>query len=71
MSADNKQTSANNGEKMTIQSENGFELESNWEERCDSFDNMGLKEDLLRGIYGYGFERPSMIQQKAIVPLIK
>ena len=72
MSADNKQTSANNGEKMTVHSmENGFELESNWEERCDSFDNMGLKEDLLRGIYGYGFERPSMIQQKAIVPLIK
>lgn len=72
MSADNKQTSANNGgEKMTVTAENGFELESNWEERCDSFDNMGLKEDLLRGIYGYGFERPSMIQQKAIVPLIK
>ena len=32
-----------------------------------SFDNMNLKEDLLRGIYAYGYERPSVIQQKAIV----
>lgn len=22
-----------------------------------SFDNMGLKEELLRGLYGYGFEK--------------
>jgi translation initiation factor 4A len=31
---------------------------------------MGLKEELLRGIYSYGFERPSAIQQKAIKPII-
>eukprot|EP01105_Mastigella_eilhardi_P000597 TRINITY_DN1069_c0_g1_i2.p2 TRINITY_DN1069_c0_g1~~TRINITY_DN1069_c0_g1_i2.p2 ORF type:complete len:417 (+),score=136.68 TRINITY_DN1069_c0_g1_i2:142-1251(+) len=30
---------------------------------------MGLKEDLLRGIYGYGYEKPSAIQQRAIQPL--
>jgi len=35
----------------------------------DNFDKMNLKESLLRGIYGYGFEYPSIIQQKAI-PLI-
>jgi ATP-dependent helicase YprA (DUF1998 family) len=35
-----------------------------------SFDKMGLKEPLLRGIYGYGFERPSAIQQRAIRPII-
>jgi len=29
---------------------------------------MGLKEDLLRGIYAFGFEKPSAIQQRAIVP---
>jgi translation initiation factor 4A len=40
-------------------------------EKVDSFDNMGLREELLRGIYSYGFERPSAIQQKAIVPTIK
>jgi len=36
-----------------------------------SFDSMGLKEDLLRGIYAYGFEKPSAIQQRAIKPAIQ
>jgi len=36
-----------------------------------SFDAMNLPEDLLRGVYGYGFERPSIIQQLAIVPMSK
>ena len=35
-----------------------------------SFDEMNLKGLLLRGIYGYGYERPSNIQQKAIVPIL-
>ena len=34
------------------------------------FDSMGLDEELLRGIYGYGYEMPSSIQQRAIKPLI-
>jgi len=40
-------------------------------EVCPTFGNMGLREDLLRGIYAYGFERPSAIQQRAIVPVTK
>ena len=36
----------------------------------ESFDQMNLKETILRGIYAFGFEKPSLIQQKAIVPLI-
>jgi len=36
-----------------------------------TFDSMGLREDLLRGIYAYGFEKPSAIQQRAIIPIIK
>lgn len=36
-----------------------------------SFDKMGLKEDLLRGIYAYGFEKPSAIQQRAITPILQ
>ena len=36
-----------------------------------SFEAMGLKEELLRGIYHYGFERPSSIQQRAILPILK
>lgn len=51
----------------------------------NSFDDMGLKEDLVRGIYAYSkrnifskltangidFEKPSAIQQRAIGPIIK
>ncbi|XP_040565892.1 eukaryotic initiation factor 4A-I [Lepeophtheirus salmonis] len=46
-------------------------IECNWFEICESFDDMNLKEDLLRGIYSFGFEKPSAIQQRAIVPCIK
>jgi hypothetical protein len=50
-----------------------------------SFEDMGLREDLLRGIYAYGiftsktqrilknfvgFEKPSAIQQRAILPVV-
>merc|ERR1712230_280497 len=45
--------------------------ESNWNEACATFDDMNLKEDLLRGIYAYGFEKPSTIQQRGIVPIVK
>lgn len=34
-----------------------------------TFDEMSLSEGLLRGIYGHGFEKPSQIQQKGIVPV--
>ena len=46
-------------------------METNWEQSVDTFDELGLKPELLRGIYGYGFEKPSAIQQKAILPIIK
>lgn len=36
----------------------------------DSFDDMGLPDGLLRGIYSYGFEKPSAIQQRAIMPIL-
>jgi len=28
---------------------------------CTSFDKMGLKEDLLRGVFAYGFNKPSAV----------
>lgn len=34
-----------------------------------TFDEMNLPDNLLRGVYGFGFERPSVIQSKAIVPI--
>jgi len=33
------------------------------------FEDMNLKEDLIRGIYHFGFEKPSAIQQRAIRPI--
>ena len=39
---------------------------------CDinSWEDLDIPRDLLRGIYAYGFERPSPIQRKAIVPIM-
>lgn len=72
------------------------QIESNYDETVDSFDEMSLRSELLRGtlrrphihadtvanpvkanttfitgVYAYGFERPSAIQQRAIMPVIK
>lgn len=40
-------------------------------ESISSFDYMELDDNLLRGIYAYGFEAPSPIQQKSIIPVYK
>ena len=37
----------------------------------NSWEDLEISSDLLRGIYSYGFERPSPIQSKAIVPIMK
>jgi translation initiation factor 4A len=40
------------------------------EKNVEKWDDLNLRENLLRGIYGYGFEFPSEIQKKAILPMI-
>ncbi|KAK3429698.1 hypothetical protein EUGRSUZ_E01185 [Eucalyptus grandis] len=40
-------------------------------EAVSSFDSMGLSDDVLRGIYGHGFDKPSAIQQRAVVPIVR
>ena len=35
----------------------------------ETFDEMNLNRNLLKGVYSYGFEKPSNIQQRAIIPL--
>jgi superfamily II DNA/RNA helicase len=35
-----------------------------------TFEEMNLDDNLLRGIYSYGFEKPSTIQSQAIVPIL-
>ena len=36
----------------------------------NSWDELEISTDLLRGIYSYGFEKPSPIQKRAIKPLV-
>lgn len=38
---------------------------------CNSFDDMGLPEALLRGVFAHGFEKPSAIQAAAIIPIAR
>lgn len=35
------------------------------------FEEMNLKEDLLRGMFSYGFKKPSAIQQRFVVPFVE
>ncbi|OAG29581.1 ATP-dependent RNA helicase [Nematocida displodere] len=37
---------------------------------AEAFDAMGLRVDILKGIYGMGYEKPSPIQMTAILPLV-
>lgn len=58
-------------EMATINDENLIFETSSDISIAPTFDSMGLKEDLLRGIYAYNFEKPSAIQQRAIMPIVK
>uniref|UniRef100_H3CPM8 RNA helicase n=2 Tax=Tetraodon nigroviridis TaxID=99883 RepID=H3CPM8_TETNG len=46
-------------------------IDDNWNQSVDSFEDMKLDENLLRGVFAYGFEKPSFIQQRAIIPCIE
>ena len=60
-----------NNQNDSVPKDSDSEMISNWDESVETFDELNLKSELLRGIYGYGFEKPSAIQQKAILPIIK
>jgi translation initiation factor 4A len=40
-------------------------------ETIETWDDLEISTELLKGIFAYGFETPSPIQKKAIVPLMK
>jgi len=44
-----------------MESQNQTEIQTNWEETVESFDQLDLKADLLRGIYGTLFSSFSSI----------
>ena len=50
------------GDEPTFETSKGVDV-------VTTFDAMGIKQDLLRGLYAYGFEKPSAIQQRAVLPI--
>ncbi|KAG7662418.1 TIF1 [[Candida] subhashii] len=44
-------------------------IESNYDNVVYKFDDLNLKPNIVRGIFGYGYESPSAIQQRAILPI--
>jgi translation initiation factor 4A len=58
------------GEGLVSEQPQDSDIDTNWDETIETFDAMDLREDLLRGIYGYGFEKPSAIQQRAVKPVL-
>ncbi|CCH61066.1 hypothetical protein TBLA_0D05750 [Henningerozyma blattae CBS 6284] len=47
------------------------QIETNYDKVVYTFDDMKLKKELLRGVFAYGFEEPSAIQQRAILPIVE
>lgn len=59
---------------LQVQILSGVRVTDEKGEECtlaESFDSMNLDAQILRGIYGIGFEKPSPIQMTAIMPLIR
>ena len=42
-----------------------------YDKNINTWDELNLNTDILRGIYAYGFENPSPIQCKAILPILE
>uniref|UniRef100_A0ABI7Z421 RNA helicase n=2 Tax=Laurasiatheria TaxID=314145 RepID=A0ABI7Z421_FELCA len=74
MAATATMATSGSARKRLLKEEDMTKVEFETSEEVDvtpTFDTMGLREDLLRGIYAYGFEKPSAIQQRAIKQIIK
>ena len=72
-SRDNNEEINTNNKEEKIAEEKIAEEEIADEEivSIEKWDELNIKPELLRGIYTYGFETPSSIQKKAIIPIIK
>jgi translation initiation factor 4A len=56
---------------MSVENDNTNETINSQEETFSSWDELDIDPSILRGIYAYGFEKPSPIQSKAIIPITK
>ena len=64
-----KQKQKQNQYQKSNQPQINAEIESNWDQHINDFDEMGLEPDLVHGIFSYGFKVPSEIQSLAIQPI--
>ena len=63
---------SNSRDRVQVDKGSGIEFtQSRSVEVSSTFEEMGLKPNLLKGIYAYGFEKPSAIQQRAIRPIVR
>ena len=56
---------------MSITHENDKQNEEDDTPTLNAWEDLDISTDLLRGIYAYGYEKPSPIQRKAIQPILK
>ncbi len=67
-----KQATKLKTDKAAVEDDTEMVIEASEElEVVKSFDELGLREELLRGIFAYGFNKPSAVQQRAILPITK
>lgn len=59
---DDMEPTYDEGEGLAFETSKGISV-------LKKFSDMGLRQQVLRGLYQYGFEKPSAIQQRAIVPI--
>jgi translation initiation factor 4A len=74
MSSNTESTSASTATAAAPQicvADDNLCADSNGVKIYTSFDEMAIPADILRGIFSFGFEKPSKIQEKAIMPIIE
>ena len=60
-----------NAKVNSVPDENKEVVDSSNSNEIQNWDDLDISTELLRGVFAYGFEKPSHIQQKAIKPLIQ
>ena len=50
---------------------NNVDIVTNYTDKCTNFDDLNINNNLKRGIYSYGWEKPSKIQEVGIKPVIE
>ena len=63
-----KNSNNNNNNTITDNTDEEYNFEDVVQNGVHSFDEMALDDTVLRGIYAFGFEKPSTVQARAIVP---